>query len=88
MSLMKKKYIDVGLGGGRLIQIANRTLTQMMSYIIDTPEGNVIVIDGGNYCAEDSEALYEYLAERGKRVDMWFITHAHDDPKSNVRCFA
>ncbi len=76
---MEKKYIELKLGGGRLIQIANRTLTQMMSYIIDTPEGNVIVIDGGNYCAEDSAALYEYLCERGKKVDLWFITHAHSD---------
>ena len=76
---MEKKYVTLGLGGGRLIQIANRTLTQMMSYIIDTPEGGVIVIDGGNYCAEDSEALYGYLAERGKKVDLWFMTHAHSD---------
>ena len=76
---MEKKYIDLQLGGGRLIQVANRTLTQMMSYIIDTPEGNVIVIDGGNFCEEDSAALYSYLEQRGKKVDLWFMTHAHSD---------
>ena len=76
---MEKRYIELGLGGGRIIQIANRTLTQMMSYVIDTPEGNVIVIDGGNNCAEDAQGLYEYLCERGKKVDYWFMTHAHSD---------
>ncbi|MBQ9803010.1 MAG: MBL fold metallo-hydrolase [Clostridia bacterium] len=76
---METKYIDLGLGGGRLIQVANRTLTQMMSYVIDTPEGGVIVIDGGTYTQEDSAALYELLAARGKRVDWWFVTHAHSD---------
>lgn len=76
---MNTLHASIGLGGGRLIQIANRTLTQMMSYVIDTPEGNVIVIDGGNYCEEDASALYSFLAERGKHVDIWFITHAHSD---------
>ena len=76
---MEKKYVDLQLGGGRLIQVANRTLTQMMSYIIDSPEGNVIVVDGGTYTEEDAAALYSYLEERGKKVDLWFITHAHSD---------
>ena len=71
--------VDLGLGGGSLLQIANRTLTQSMSYIIDTPNGGVIVIDGGNDCAEDSNNLYGELAKRGKKVDLWIITHAHSD---------
>ena len=73
------KTIDLGLGGGSLLQIANRTLTQMMSYIIDTPEGNVIVIDGGYYCPEDAQNLYEELKKRDLHVDLWLITHAHCD---------
>lgn len=76
---MNTVNVDLKLGGGRLIQIANRTLTQMMSYIIDTPDGGVIVIDGGHLCAEDARALYSYLEQRGKKVDAWFITHAHGD---------
>ena len=76
---MKLNNINIGLGGGRLMQVANRTLTQMMSYIIDTPEGGVIVIDGGAYNEEDSAFLYSLLEERGKRVDLWFVTHAHSD---------
>lgn len=70
---------ELGLGGGSLLQVANRSLTQMMSYIIDTPHGEVIVMDGGNYCAEDGEHLHEQLKARGGRVSMWFITHAHSD---------
>ena len=76
---MQVKNVDIGLGGGRLIQVANRTLTQMMTYIIDTPEGKTVVIDGGNYCKEDAEALYSFIAERGKKVELWIMTHAHSD---------
>ena len=76
---METKYIDLGLGGGRLMQVANRTLTQMMSYVIDTPEGETVVIDGGTYTEEDSAALYDLLAARGKRVALWIVTHAHSD---------
>lgn len=76
---MEAKEISLGLGGGRLIQVANRTLTQMMSYVIDTPAGGVIVIDGGTYTPEDAAGLYEYLAARGKHVDLWIMTHAHSD---------
>lgn len=67
------------LGGGSLLQVANRSLTQMMSYIIDCPNGGTIVIDGGMYCNEDAENLYRELEKRGKRVDLWFFTHCHID---------
>ena len=67
------------LGGGSLLQIANRSPVQMMSYIIDCPEGGTIVIDGGMYCREDADNLYRELEARGKRVDLWFFTHCHND---------
>lgn len=70
---------DLGLGGGSLMQIAHRTLTQMMSYLIDTPDGQVIMIDGGNDCEEDAQNLYRELTERGGKVALWLITHAHSD---------
>lgn len=75
----KMKTVNLGLGGGKLIQAENKTLTQMMSYIIDCPNGGCIVIDGGFYCEEDAMHLYNMLCERGKKVDYWFITHAHND---------
>ena len=72
------EYI-LDLGGGTLSQIANRSRTQMMSYIIDCPEGGTIVIDGGMYCKEDADELYRQIEARGKRVDLWFFTHCHMD---------
>ena len=62
------------LGGGSLLQVANRTLTQMMSYVIETPEGGTVVIDGGNTFDEDADNLYFELKNRGGKVDTWFIT--------------
>ena len=70
---------DLDLGGGSLLQIANRTHTQMMSYIIDCPDNGTIVIDGGMYCDEDADNLYKELEKRGKKVDLWFFTHCHND---------
>lgn len=71
--------VNVGLGGGNLLQIANRSDTQMMSYLIKTPENKVVMIDGGNNNYQDAEYLYEKLIKYGGKVDAWFITHAHSD---------
>ncbi len=76
---MTLNKLHVGLGGGSLLQISARTLTQMMSYVVTTPGGKCIVIDGGNKCPEDAEALYNEIAAHGKRVEYWYITHAHSD---------
>lgn len=76
---MTVNRLDVGLGGGSLLQIANRAGAQMMSYLIDTPEGQVVMIDGGHPVEEDARYLYELLLERGGKVDLWLITHAHSD---------
>jgi len=70
---------NLDLGGGSLLQIANRSLSQMMSYIIDCPEGGTIVIDGGIFCDADADHLYKELEKRGKKVDIWFFTHCHCD---------
>lgn len=75
----KRNQAELGLGGGSLLQLAHRSPVQMMSYIIDTPEGKVIVYDGGYYCAEDADNLYGELQKRGGHVDLWIITHAHQD---------
>ena len=82
--LIKRENIDfntfdLGLGGGSLLQVANRTPIQMMSYIIDCPNGGVIVIDGGNALKDEAEHLYSLLEKRGRHVDYWFFTHAHRD---------
>ncbi len=77
--MLKLNHADLGLGGGSLLQVANGSHTQMMSYLIDTPDGKVIVIDGGFYCEEDARKLYRLIGQRGKHVDLWIITHAHND---------
>lgn len=73
------KKVELGLGGGSLLQLANRSISQMMGYLIENSEGKLIVIDGGNYCREDAENLYEQIKARGGAVDMWFLSHAHAD---------
>ena len=57
-------HYDMGLGGGSLLQIANKSRTQMMSYIIDCPNGGTIIIDGGMYCDEDAENLYREIKRK------------------------
>lgn len=71
--------VSLELGGGRLWQISNRSYMQMMSYIIDTPNGDTIVIDGGNRLPDDAKNLKRLIDERGGRVDLWIMTHAHSD---------
>lgn len=76
---MKLNKVQLGLGGGSLLQSANRTHTQMMSYLINTPDGSTVMIDGGNNKDGDGQYLYDLLCKNGKRVDKWFMTHAHKD---------
>ena len=76
---MKLNEIDVGFGGGSLLQVANRSHVQMMSYVIETPDGKTVVIDGGHDCSEDAEQLNKLISERGGKVALWLFTHAHND---------
>lgn len=76
---MMLNNVVLGLGGGSLLQVANRSFVQMMSYFIETPDGKTVVIDGGYNCPEDGEHLRDLIEKRGNKVDLWFITHAHDD---------
>lgn len=60
-----------------LWQLPNQAPPQMMSYVIQSKGGKLIVIDGGR----DSDAGYlrRFIHERGGKVETWFITHPHDD---------
>lgn len=72
--------VDLNLGGGTLLQIANRSHIQSMMYLIETTNGKRIMIDSGNYLKdEDGKYLYDLLKQKGGRVDAWIFTHAHDD---------
>ena len=77
---IKMNLVELGLGGGKLLQVANRSHIQSMLYLIETPNGKTILIDSGNYKKdEDGKHLYELIKQRGGKVDAWIITHAHDD---------
>jgi len=60
-----------------LWQLPEQTPIQMMSYVIQTANGKVIVIDGGT--KGDAPYLKGFLAALGNQVDMWFISHMHYD---------
>lgn len=60
-----------------LWQLPEQTHSQMMSYVIRTVGGKAIVIDGG--VAGDAPYLRGFLAALGNRVDVWIISHQHDD---------
>jgi beta-lactamase superfamily II metal-dependent hydrolase len=60
-----------------LWQLPNQTHSQMLSYVLRTPGGKLVVIDGG--VSGDAGYLKGFLAALGNDVEAWFITHAHDD---------
>ncbi len=61
----------------KIYQLTNTTPFQMMGYVIKTDDGKIIVIDGGHY--NQQEELYRVLEDVGKDVDLWVLTHLHDD---------
>ena len=76
---MNMNLLDVNLGGGYVLQYANRYKYQMMGYLVETPDKKTLMIDSGQPYEEDAMYLYSLLCERNKKVDTWIITHAHDD---------
>lgn len=63
-----------------LYMLAEQSAGQMMSYVLQTKEGNLIVIDGGR--KEDAEDLTDTLVRLGGPhpvVDLWILTHPHSD---------
>ena len=60
-----------------LWQLPSQGPSQMMSYVILTPGGKLIVIDGGMKC--DAPYLLDFLNDRASEVELWIITHPHLD---------
>ena len=64
-----------------ICQLTNATLSQMMSYILRTKNGQLIVVDGG--MPGDRDALLAQLKEmglaEGQKIAAWLLTHAHVD---------
>lgn len=65
------------LGGAELMMLKSQSKGQMMSFLLETKEGSLIVIDGGRW--EDGDYLEQQIRERGGHVSAWLLTHAHTD---------
>lgn len=65
-----------------LTQLKDNSSRQMMGYIMKTSTGKVIAIDGG--LKEDEPNLVKHIQELGNKVDVWFITHPHEDHASAI----
>ena len=76
---MKLNKVDLGLGGGSLLQVAGRSCVQMMSYVVTTEGGKLIIIDGGHHCDEDALHLLSLIKKGGGVIERWYITHIHCD---------
>lgn len=65
----------------QIYQLTEQTPSQMMSYIIETDSGRLIVIDGG--MAGDAPYLMSMLRRLSGSdhpvVDAWLLSHPHDD---------
>ncbi len=69
-------YSDI-LGGATLIMFHSETGRQILSCMIVTNDGSIIMVDGG--FGEDAEYLTNQIVARGGHVAAWLITHPHAD---------
>lgn len=65
------------LGGASLTMLNSQSDSQMLSAIIQTSQGNLIVVDGG--LGADGDYLKSQIQARGGHVSAWLITHPHGD---------
>ena len=57
--------------------LQSQTKGQMMSFLLKTKSGKLIVVDGGRW--DDGDYLMEQIRKEGGHVSAWFLTHAHTD---------
>ena len=59
----------------------NEENKQMMSFVITTQDGKLLVIDGGYFADAPKlmQALRRITGQEIPHVDAWFLTHAHED---------
>ncbi len=69
-------YPDM-LGGAQLIMFDSVTRRQILSCMIVTNDGSIIMVDGG--FGDDADFLTEQIEQRGGHVSAWLITHPHAD---------
>ena len=68
-------------GGGKVYAISTRINSISLSTVFVSPEGKILVVDGGNLerGGKDGQFHGEFRRSLGGHVDYWFITHAHGD---------
>lgn len=65
------------LGGATITMLNSQSSSQILSVLIQTSQGNLIVIDGG--LGEDGDYLRSQIEARGGHVSAWLLTHPHGD---------
>lgn len=65
------------LGGATLTMLNSQSASQMLSAILQTSQGKLIVVDGG--LGADGDYLRSQIQARGGHVAAWLITHPHGD---------
>lgn len=60
-----------------ITQYAPQTTHESMGYMIKTDENRLIMIDGGT--EGDTEHVKQSIIDNGGEVEIWYLTHAHDD---------
>ncbi len=65
------------LGGATLIMFNSVSDGQILSCMIQTNDGSLIIVDGGY--GEDAAYLTNQIVARGGHVAAWLITHPHAD---------
>ncbi len=64
------------LGGVKLYQMEAKSQL-MESYVLETKEGEIIVMDGGDLA--DADTLVKFLHSFTNEIDHWFVSHYHCD---------
>lgn len=68
---------DAILGGATLTMLKSQSESQMLSVLLETSQGSLIVVDGG--LGADAAYLRSQIQARGGHVAAWLITHPHGD---------
>lgn len=76
LSIVKAPEKTKLLGGVKLYQMDAKS-NLMQSYVLQTQDGKVIVMDGGD--TADANNLLEFVRTLTNEVDYWFLSHYHSD---------
>lgn len=72
-------YTDstIGLGGAKITMIKGNESGQQISIVIESNDGQLIVVDGG--LKTNAPYLSKYIKNKGGKVAAWLLTHPHED---------